>query len=288
MLRKPSAILSSYSHFYNLYYSSSNPAGAVSTSHCYIHPPRPFKERSIPFRYYATVNCEVDELPWPKLPSSSAIPTPYQILCAQKGEPYYKGRFYELVKIYHPDRNGHEHANAKWRAINGTVKMERYRMIVTAHDILSDPAKREAYDACGAGWNGRPEHEAPKYEWGQCYETNWSVFDTNDSPFKNATWEDWERWYQRDKIKQEPLYVSNGGFLVLVITAIFLGAFGQSSRVGDNVNLYHEQIEKAHEDASKILKQRKGDSASLGNKNDRLQNFLKTRDPLSHPVAEVT
>ena len=164
--------------------------------------------------------------------------------------------------------------------------MERYRLIVAANDILSDPAKRSAYDQTGAGWGGRPDHGMPLYTWAQNNDTRWSGFGSNDSPFRNATWEDWERWYQRDRAKQEPVYFSNGGFLSFVLIAIFLGGFGQSIRVGDYSNVFQRQVEMVHDDASKSLRRRRTESQGLGNRDERLQNFLKTRDPLGYGVTD--
>lgn len=216
------------------------------------------------------------------------MPTPYQIFRLKKDSPYSKRTFYELVKIYHPDRNGHESGSPNTSLLSGSIKMERYRLIVTAHEILSDPVKRSAYDRSGAGWDGRPEYGAPKYNWGQNSDTRWSGFDTNDSPFRNATWEDWEKWYQRGKAKQEPVFFSNGGFLMLVLMVVFLGGFGQSIRVGDYSDIFQRQVEKVHDDASKAIRQRRTESQGFGNRDERLQNFLKTRDPHGYGISDPT
>jgi len=173
-------------------------------------------------------------------------------------------------------------------SLSRIVKMERYRLVVSAHEILSDPARRSAYDAAEAGWNGRPVHGAPKYHWGQNNETRWTGFDTNDSPFRNATWEDWEKWYMRDNVKQEPVYFSNGSFLMLVITVVFLGGFGQSIRVGDYSNIFQRQVEMVHDDASKVLRIRKTESTGFGNRGERLQGFLRFRDPHGYGVTDPT
>lgn len=229
-----------------------------------------------------------NDLPWPKLPSATAIPTPYQILRTKKGALYSRHRYYELAKLYHPDRHGHDNGQLDINSLSGAVKMERYRLVVSAHEILSDPTRRSAYDATGAGWNGRPEHGAPKYHWGSNNESRWSGFDTNDSPFRNATWEDWEKWYMRDNVKQEPVYFSNGGFLMLVITVVFLGGFGQSIRVGDYSDVFQRQVEKAHDDASKILRRKRGESTGFGNNDERLHHFLSSRDPRGYGVSNPT
>lgn len=287
MLKKPSVLLQNYSNLHCLYcpqspstHKSSFPNSQRSK---YSHPRKPA------FQCFATGRSDnahtgsLQDPPWPDLHSPNAVPTPYQILRLKKDSPYSKRRFYELVKIYHPDRDGYENRSSHTGVLPGSIKMERYRLIVTAHEILSDPAKRSAYDKSGAGWDGRPEHGAPKYHWGHNNDTKWSGFDTNDSPFRNATWEDWEKWYQRGKAKQEPVYFSNGGFLMLVLTAVFLGGFGQSIRVGD---IFQRQVEKVHDDASKAIRQRRTESHAFGNRDERLQNFLRTRDPHGYGITD--
>ena len=163
--------------------------------------------------------------------------------------------------------------------------MERYRLIVAAHEILSDPAKRRAYDTTGAGWNGRPEHDSPRHYWASRGEAKWSGFDTNDSPFRNATWEDWEKWHQRQNgKKQSPVYTSNGGFLVLAVSAVFLGAFAQSMHVDNHEALLKQQVLRIHDDASKQMSQRKVESHEFPSRSTRLQSFLRSRDPIGFDI----
>ena len=165
--------------------------------------------------------------------------------------------------------------------------MERYRLIVVAHEILSDPVKRRAYDSSGAGWNGRTEYGVHGHCWDRPKGNRWTGFDTNDSPFNNATWEDWERWYQRGKGKQEPVYFSNGGFIMVIIAAIFFGGFGQSLRLGDYAATFKRQVEMAHEDASTYLRGRRNESANLEDQDQRLQNFLMARDPFDYKITDL-
>ena len=293
MLKKPSVLLPNYSNFHCLYCPQSTPIH-TSTSSPKSQRSRHSNPRKSPFRCVATVRSDnrrtgsPQDPTWPDLSSPNAVPTPYQIFRLKEDSPYSKRRFYELVKIYHPDRSGYDSGSSDTSVLPGSIKMERYRLIVTAHEILSDPVKRRAYDKSGAGWNGRSEHDAPKHNWGHNNDTRWSGFDTNDSPFRNATWEDWEKWYQRDKAKQDPVYFSNGGFLILVLTAVFLGGFGQSIRFGDYSNTFQRQVEKIHDDASKEIRQRRTESQGFGKRDERLQNFLRTRDPHSYGVADPT
>ncbi|OCL06051.1 hypothetical protein AOQ84DRAFT_85833, partial [Glonium stellatum] len=96
-----------------------------------------------------------DDLAWPTATPPHAIPTPYQILALRHDEPYTKQRFYALVKLYHPDRHHHHYSSDSSRAIASlprSTRLERYRLLVAAHTLLSDPAKRRAYDRHGIGW----------------------------------------------------------------------------------------------------------------------------------------
>lgn len=287
MLKKSSLLIAPYN---SLYHPQASVASPIPYSNSSVRS-RCAKEKQDQWQTYATVHTQEpssdhpDDLPWPRLAHSSSVPSPYQIFQLRKNAPYSKRRFYELVKLYHPDRSGLKECTTRLDSLSGAVKMERYRLVVAANDILSDPSKRKAYDKDGTGWNGRPDLEAVKQHWGQG--SKWSGFDTNDSPFRNATWEDWERWYQRNSEKnQEPVYFSNGGFLTLVIVAVSLGAFGQSLRLDDYSNLFQRKVEQVHDDASKVIRQRRIDSQA-GDRDQRLQSFLKTRDPLGYGTDDL-
>ena len=269
----------------NIHTSSSTPKSP--RLNC-LHP------RKTPFGRYANTRSNTSQAAppkdpsWPDASSPNTVPTPYQIFGLSKGSPYSKRRFYELVKIYHPDRHNLESESPNTQSLPRSKKTERYRLIVTAHEILSDPVKRSAYDTSGAGWDGRLDHCAHKYTWRRNNDARWSGFDTNDSPFGNATWEDWEKWYQRGKAKQEPVYFSNGGFLTLVLTTILLASFGQSIRLGDYSNSFQQQVEKAHDNASMAIQQSKTESQAFGNRDERLQKFLRTRDSYGDGTTDLT
>lgn len=236
-------------------------------------------------RNYANVQSQrltktqCDVFGWPKLQSTSAIPTPYQIFQQEKGAPYSKLRFYELAKLYHPDMCSHKHSRA--RSLSPHVRVERYRLVVAANCILSDPAKRLAYDRFGAGWYGRADTGFSKYRGGYSSKAEWSGF--KSSPImNNATWEDWERWYQTcngsKRAKQEPTYVSNGGFVTLVAVVVILGAVGQRTWIEGYSASLIKQIDIVHDKNSKGVESRRRASQQLGNRDERLESFLKTRD----------
>lgn len=205
---------------------------------------------------------------WP----TSMNPTPYEIFGQQKSAPYSKTAFYDLVKIYHPDR----HHYATPDGISRATKLARYHLIVVAHNILSDPAKRRAYDLYGAGWGQKPDTIQDTY---RNADRTWREEPGNAS--MNATWEDWEQWYQRrDGKKQEPVFVSNGGFVAVLLMFVCLGGFGQATRArAHSLNLLDLRDQK-HEAVSRGLRQRYLESAALS-KEDRVESFLRQREGLS-------
>jgi curved DNA-binding protein CbpA len=225
---------------------------------------------------------------WPEITSANTIPTPYQIFNQKKGSSYSKKRFIELVKLYHPDRHDPDNSHG----LSYAIKLERYRLVVAANDILSDPVKRGAYDVYGAGWNGQPDvlgprdPSEPSTTWGSYSGRGWGGGPSG--PSQNATWEDWEKWYQRDaKGAQEPRYVSNAAFVGLIITFAALGGIGQATRAGNYSMSFLEQRDALHDNISKdLIRRRKEATSAYGSREERIHNFLKQRDPYQYDVTD--
>ena len=233
---------------------------------------------------YATVS-EPKEPHIFEWPEKCGIPTPYQILHISPRDRYTKHCFYKLVKMYHPDRSVcHEddHLAQQIRRLPGSVKLERYRLIIAANEILSDPSRRNAYDKFGTGWEGRKKESVFTWRENMGKETKWSGFDANDSPMRNATWEDWERWYTRHHKKKEPVYTSNGSFITLIAFVLLLGGFGQHLQVGRHQEFFDEQAEERHRQASQALFRARQLGKDGGQIDDRVQDFLKARDDASY------
>ncbi|KAH0542372.1 hypothetical protein FGG08_003217 [Glutinoglossum americanum] len=240
-------------------------------------------------RQYAQVFNSMESDPhWPDLPLN-ALPTPYQIFNQKKDAPYSKQRFYDLVKLYHPDRNGHAEVDCLNNCrVPRAIGLERYRLVVAANGILSDPIKRDAYDRYGAGWNGMPEvigHRGSDSNGDYPADSGWGE---RGSPSQNATWEDWERWYQRDaKGPQKPQIFSNNAFLSLVIFLAALGSLGQATRAGNSSMNALLERDRRHDQMSKdLMKRRKEATSMAGNREGRIRRFLKMRDPEGYRVTD--
>ncbi|KAI9787037.1 MAG: hypothetical protein M1835_002883 [Candelina submexicana] len=294
LLKKPGILLSSYNGFQ----SFTCPSSQINTSPCPTAPRQSWRPTSAPSsgrqaqqsRTYADVGNEkswpnAENLHWPDMTSATAIPTPYQIFDQRKGAPYSKRRFYDLVKLYHPDRYWYDHDSSS--KCSQAVKLERYRLIVAANNILSDPVKRNAYDRWGAGWAGKPGVGDSRQAWGNASGAEWSGFNDN-SPTQNATWEDWERWYQRDAKgrPQEPQYFSNAAFISLIVVFAAFGGIGQAKRVGTHSMNFIEQRDQIHDTASRELARARRDPTEPENRDERIQCFLKMRDPVGYGVVD--
>jgi curved DNA-binding protein CbpA len=194
---------------------------------------------------YATVTSPPhDSFIWPPTP----YPTPYQILEMDPHfQKYEKNRFAQLVKLYHPDRAAS--VDPRCAHVPKAVRLERYHMVITAHDILSNPQKRLAYDRFGAGWAsfnmppaqyasaGYPQRDANGYP------------SASSDPYgarMNATWEDWEAWRShnrgqygssgsQDGTKEgearygEPIYMPHWAFAIVLGIATMTGGLAQHS-----------------------------------------------------------
>lgn len=185
---------------------------------------------------------------WPTNPRC----TPYDVLEQTKGGNYNKRRFYELVKIYHPDRWRH----TTYHGVSKHVRVERYRLIVAANRILSDPTKRKAYDERGIGWDAGPGASdragAAGCDDGKAYNNvQRGPFDKRSTDAsKNATWEDWERWRCQDiPPKQGTVFLCNRSFALILALFALVGGCAQlvradhiARRVGKRHSEIHEML----------------------------------------------
>ncbi|KAJ4287097.1 J domain-containing protein 1 [Collariella sp. IMI 366227] len=206
---------------------------------------------------------------WP----TSAKPTPYDIFGLALKSPYSKARYFQLAKLYHPDR---QLAHATDDGIPHLTKLERYRLVVAANEILSNPQKKRMYDMYGFGWENQTDPQTRHRE----ADRAWRQEPGNAS--MNATWEDWERWYQKQNgkeegDKQEKVFTSNIMFMGIVSFFLIVGTWSGMTRAGTNSVSMLEQRDERHAAISKELRERQTQRFGL-DREDRVQNFVRQRE----------
>jgi curved DNA-binding protein CbpA len=215
---------------------------------------------------------------WPKCTS----PTPYDVLGHPPTAPYTKSQFRQLVKLYHPDMGSTS------PGIAPSARLRRYHLIVQAHDILSDPVKRRAYDATGAFWattKGPLPTDNERYE-------AWRK-GPNGSCANNANWEDWERWYEHKananggaRREGRPYYMSNGAFLTLVISTVSILAVMQSARIEARHVAMSKKMQMEQEKLGGSLARSGREVQHLG-RDERIERFLSHRENMAYGFRPV-
>lgn len=259
---------------------------------------RLFKRRNYQIRGFADIRTEQcsesqsEHLAWPETTPATVIPTPYQIFHLDKNAIYPKKHFYELVKLYHPDRHLSEPNLSEKTPLSRDVRNERYRLVVAANEILSDPVKRSAYDKYGSGWGenmkkSRSEtvsnyHYRYHYRYRYRYHAKWSGFYADDSPMKNATWEDWERWYQRhnQETHRPSVHFSHESFLFMAVALASLVGVLQAKQMGaTSFASPAVHFDSMTGECNKNIESRRAISRESESNHHRLHRFLESRAP---------
>ena len=99
----------------------------------------------------------------------------------------------------------------------------------------------------------------------------------------NATWEDWERWYQQEyngpqREASRDLYMNNFAFISLLLSLVSVGLVLQGTRANMMSSSYMEQQEKIHKAASMELARSKRATLTGGDRDERIRNFLEHRE----------
>ncbi|KAI1120954.1 hypothetical protein F5Y10DRAFT_257355 [Nemania abortiva] len=153
---------------------------------------------------------------WPLAPNF----TPYQLLEQDPKAPYDKKRFCQLAMMYHPDRWIHE----KYHGVSKASRIERYRLILTAHRILSDPVKRKAYDRGGLGWDKElvsyVARAEPSFQRTAASSSNSAARGSGPE----VIWENQETYWNPGSSKQQKqLFVNNRIFgLILILFVVIM------------------------------------------------------------------
>jgi len=276
LYRKGAALISSYSSLPSLCYTPAAPGCTTScrprshtTSHRHTRPYAQHASSSSPHYHDA-------DLTWPDPVHPHKTPTPYQILHCSRGDAYSKHRFYSLVKLYHPDR-----CDSSIAHVPHAIRLERYRLLVAAHTILADDAKRKAYDAWGHGWKGH--HQTPSQTSAYHWAPEQRQWPPGHDPINNANWEDWERWYRRENgTEAEPrdMFMTNVAFVALVFSIVSLGGIVQGTRANMLTSSVMEHREKIHKEASLELRRSKH-ATMAGDREERIRTFLEHREAVN-------
>ncbi|KGO77799.1 Heat shock protein DnaJ, N-terminal [Penicillium italicum] len=217
----------------------------------------PYKNRS----YATAAQFPHQNYSWPSNPTF----TPYDVLNIPRSATYSKRNYYDLVKIYHPDRALKDHP--LFHQLTAETRLQRYRIVVDAHELLSDPIKRAAYDRNGTGW----VHTV--------LDTTISHDTHGPNIYSNATWEDWEDWHNRHQGPQQHVVDHRTFSRLVILLVLFAGAL-QASWIGQVNTGVTDQLREANAKSARVLQDRKDSTIKQMDSNDaRVQGFLIRRDP---------
>lgn len=153
-------------------------------------------------------------------------------------------------------------------------------MVVAAHGILSDDYKRRAYDQWGSGWAGHVHH--PNHQRAPFEARAWPA---DNDPRHNATWEDWERWHERNRREKDgwkederTVYMNNFTFMSMIFGLVTIGSVVQGTRASTLTSQAMEQRDKVHKEASFELSRAQRATMQTGNREERIKAFLDHRE----------
>ncbi|CAG8533149.1 1789_t:CDS:1 [Paraglomus brasilianum] len=175
-----------------------------------------------PLRYYTTQGTDST--------TDKPNPTPFDVL----GLPHsastadVKGRYYELVKQYHPDKVGH----------NSPAALNRFRNVVKAYELLSNPKSRELYLRYGIGW----------------IDTSFMKNTIqNNSSYKSGPRYAHVNTWGRGEAGGKPIYISNIYFAAFLVTAAIFCSMFQFLRAENSISSIRLAQERHNLQASKDL-----------------------------------
>ncbi|KAH7113802.1 hypothetical protein B0J11DRAFT_595255 [Dendryphion nanum] len=160
----------------------------------------------------------------------------------------------ELRKFYRSDRYRYT-TNTR----SGQAALERFYLIVDAHNNLSDPMKRRAYDMYEHGWRSglsafQKEQEGP-YDSSEYYDQQLDEYNK----------------------KQEEYFVRNVLSAIIMLLRITLTSYSQLTRAGKVSRESARKHLERHQAIAADLRQLYNKTAPM-NKDDRMKRFLVHRE----------
>ncbi|WAO96336.1 J domain-containing protein [Fusarium falciforme] len=201
---------------------------------------------------------------WPQNPR----PSPHEILGIEAGKPYNKERFRRLIKLYHPDVHGQ---NPLVNSLARATRLERYHLIIAANELLSDPSKRKMYEMYDVGWAFKNQYRGPPTP-------NPTSTWPGSGPYTSAAQDSGHAGWTGHcaTMRQEPIYMSNGGFAILLLFIAMGGAITQHERA-KKARLRHKTLELAFHDSILMGLQDIIFSSGDKQKDERVLEFLARR-----------
>jgi len=140
---------------------------------------------------------------FPRSPS----PTPFEIfhLPPSASTNQIKERYYQLVKIYHPDVASNNNSSSS--SIKEDEITRRFKLIREAYELLSSPSRRQRYIRFREGWgNSRPQ--TPNRSWrNNDSSTRWTNQSAYSDPYLNLS-SVWRQFMSRHRSARAGFYSS--------------------------------------------------------------------------------
>lgn len=211
-----------------------------------------------------TAAAAANQLVWP----ATQFPTPYEIFHIQHSasNAEIKRRYYELVKIYHPDRIQNPTA----------LENERFHKIVAANDLLCDKSRRSAFDKYGIGWQWAGSGRHSKVYAGQMRGSRFDQYNRSRRADHQETAQ-WDHFYTGNKAEDgDTRYMSNTNFIGFIVFLSTIGAVIQAARLGKASVEINERADRQHFNTARDLAESRRLARDLG-KDERRRLFLAHR-----------
>ncbi|ORY85639.1 DnaJ domain-containing protein [Protomyces lactucae-debilis] len=233
---------------------------------------------------YASAHARASSLAWPSTPT----PSPYEIFHIERtaSTREVKQRYYELVKLYHPDK-----LDSKEPAEAMALANERFRKIVAANTLLLDANKRHAFDHYGLGWSrpgsgsttgGIYRNGDGRIYAGHTMGSRFNRYNRRTTHEETGPWDGFYYSHGTSAHKGEDVRItSNANMIGFLVFLSAIGAVVQAYRLGRASAEINERAEKAHLITARDLAESRRLARDL-DRDERRRLFLVQR---SHDAA---